>query len=67
VTRHSRFTRLTIEELAVDCLDVCEIHRRGFLNRYCTPRWPEFRWPKIERIRTDRYLIQIEMRYQVTP
>ena len=26
--------RLTIEELAIDCLDVREMHRRGFLRAH---------------------------------
>jgi len=64
VTRH---TRLTVEELAVDCLDVRELHRRGYLDRLYVPRWPEFRWPKIERICFDRGLIQIEFVNQITP
>ena len=59
--------RLTIEELAADCLDVRELHRRGWLNRSCVPRWPNLRWPGINRIRLDRYLIEIELRNQVTP
>ena len=59
--------RLTIEELATDCLDARELHRRGYLIRRFVPRWPEFMWPRIERIRFDRYLIHIELVNQVTP
>ena len=59
--------RLTIEELAADCLDVRELHRAGYLIRRFAPRWPEFRWPKIERICFGRGLIQIEFVNQVTP
>jgi hypothetical protein len=49
----------TVEELAVDCLDIRELHRRGYLIRRYAPRWPEFMWPGIDRIRFDRYLTQI--------
>ena len=56
----TRNNRLTVEELVVDCLDVREIHRAGFLNRRCVPRWPEIRWPGIERICFGRGLIHIE-------
>jgi hypothetical protein len=40
---------VTVEELAIDCLDVRELQRAGF-RRY-VPRWPEFRWSGVERIR----------------
>jgi hypothetical protein len=59
--------RLTIEKLAIDCIDVRELRRAGLLDRPTVSRWPEFRWPKIESIRMDRYLIHIELRNQVTP
>ena len=60
----TRNRRSTVEELAVDCIDVRELHRAGFLDRRYVPRWPEFRWPKIGRVRIDRYLIHIELRNQ---
>ena len=55
--------RLILEELAVDCLDIRELHRHGYLD---LPRVPR-RWPEIRRIRTSRHLIYIEFRNQVTP
>jgi hypothetical protein len=58
---------LTVEELMTDCLDVRELHRAGYLIRRYVPRWPEFKWPEIERIRFDRYLIHIELRNQSVP
>jgi hypothetical protein len=58
---------LTVEELATDCIDVRELHRSGYLIRRYAPRWPEFRWLGIERIRFDYYLINIELCNQVTP
>jgi len=63
----SRSERITVEELAIDCIDVRELNRRGWLNGRCALRWPEFRWPGIERIRIDRHLIHIELRNQITP
>jgi hypothetical protein len=54
-------------KFAVDCLDVRELNRRGYLSRRYVLRWPEFSWPKIERIRFDRYPIYIELCNQVTP
>jgi hypothetical protein len=67
MTRNGEHHRLTVEVLAADCLDVRELHRRGFLDRSYVPRWPTFRWPKIERICFGRGLIQIEFVNQVTP
>jgi hypothetical protein len=62
----TRNNRLTVEELATDCLDLRELHRAGFLDRRCVPRWPEFRWPKIDRICFDYGLIRIEFVNRVT-
>jgi hypothetical protein len=59
--------RLTLEELAAGCLDVRQLHRRGYLIRRYAPRWPSFVGPGINHIRFDRYLINIELRNQVTP
>ena len=59
MTQANERERLTVEELALDCLDIRELHRRGYLIRPYAPRWPEFMWPGIDRIRFDRYLIQI--------
>ena len=55
--------RLVLEELAVDCLDIRELHRHGYLDLPRVPRG----WPEIRRIRTSRHLIYIELRNQVTP
>lgn len=67
VTRNRRTERVTVEELAADCLDVRELHRAGLLDRPCVARRPEFRWPKIERMRTDSSSVHIELLNQVTP
>jgi hypothetical protein len=59
--------RTTVEHRAIDCIDVRELRRAGLLDRPCVARWPTFRWPRIERMRTDSSLIYIELRNQVTP
>jgi hypothetical protein len=59
--------RLTVEKLACECLDIRELHRRGYLTRRFVPRFAEFMGPGIERIEIDRYLIHIELINQVTP
>jgi len=59
--------RTTLEHLAIDCIDVREFHRAGLLDRPRVVKWPTFRWPKIERMRTDSSLVYIELRNQVTP
>jgi hypothetical protein len=61
VTRNSQHTRLTVEKLAADCLDVRELHRVGTFNG----GWkifPEtsFRWPSIEKMRAAKFLIQVQ-------
>lgn len=60
------FERTTVEKLAVDCIDVRGLQRRGCLNGRRLPGWAEFIGPSIERIRFDRYWIYIESRNQVT-
>jgi hypothetical protein len=62
-----RGRRLTVEKLAVDYLDVGELHRTGiFRDRWVTLR-PCLRYPAIERMRVARYLIQLELANQVVP
>jgi hypothetical protein len=71
VTRNIRrepYEPLTVEKLAVDCLDVRELQRaRVFRDHWVTPPWAVFRWPRIERMRIAKYLIQLKFRNQVTP
>jgi hypothetical protein len=58
--------RLTVEYLAIDCIDVREFSRSGLLKeRTVTVR--SLRWPKITRLTTDRYVIQVNLRNMVTP
>jgi hypothetical protein len=64
----TRNNRLTVEELAVDCLDVRELYKTGALDGgWVTFRWPEFRWPGVRKMRAARYLILIELLNQTLP
>ena len=68
MTRYCRKPRVTVDELAANCLDVRDLNRAGaFKGDWVTHRWPEFRWPRVLNIRFSRYLIQIELLNQVVP
>jgi hypothetical protein len=60
--------RVTIEELATDCVDVRDLRKAGALDgKWVSFRWPEFRWPTVRKMRASRYLVQIQLRNQVVP
>ncbi len=61
MTRNSR-SRLTVEKLGDDVLDVGEFHRAGVLKDDWVTLRPLLRWPGITKIRAARYLIQLELR-----
>jgi hypothetical protein len=63
----TRNNRLTVEELAVDCLDVREAFKAGVLEGGWVNLRAGIRWPHIRKIRASRYLIQIELQNQVVP
>jgi hypothetical protein len=66
VTRNSRYSRLTVEELATDCLDVRDLNKAGALKgEWVTFRRPEFRWPAVRKMKAARYLVLIELHNQV--
>jgi hypothetical protein len=67
VTRNSRYSRLTVEELAVDCLDVREAFKAGALEGGWVNLRAGIRWPHIRKIRASRYRILIELHNQVVP
>jgi hypothetical protein len=68
VTRNKRRKRLTVEKLAVDCLDVRELQRAGiFKDHWVTLPMVSLRWPRIEKMRAYRDLIQLKFRNQVVP
>jgi hypothetical protein len=67
VARNLLRDRLTVEELAADCLDVRELHRAGLLKEHSVTLRPMLRWPKIATLRTDRFVIQVSLRNQVVP
>ena len=43
--------RLTIEELAADCLDVRELNRKGLLKERSVTFRPLLRWPQVATIK----------------
>jgi hypothetical protein len=66
--RNAGHTRLTVEKLATDCLDVRDLYRVGaFKGNWVTFPGASFRWPDIERMRSARYRIHIELRNQTLP
>ena len=48
--------RLTVEELAVDCIDVRELNRKGLLKDCSVTLRPLLRWPQIATMRANRYV-----------
>jgi hypothetical protein len=53
----TRNKRLTVEKLAVDCLDVRELQRAGFFkDDWVALPMVALRWPGIEKMRAYRYL-----------
>jgi hypothetical protein len=67
VTRNTRYPRLTVEEAAIDCLDVREALKAGVLKGGWVNLRAGIRWPRIRKIRASRYLIQIELHNQTVP
>jgi hypothetical protein len=67
VTRDSRYTRLTVEELATDCIDVRDLSRIGALEGGFVTIRAGMRWPAIRKIRAARYLVQIELCDRTVP
>jgi hypothetical protein len=67
MTRNGGYPRLTVEELAADCLDVHEMYRAGLLKDRSVTLRPLLRWPKIETLRADRFVIQVNFCNQVVP
>jgi hypothetical protein len=68
VTRNSQHTRLTVEKLAADCLDVRELHRLGALKGgWVNFPMVSFRCPFIEKMSAARFRIHIEVQNQTVP
>jgi hypothetical protein len=66
--RNSQHTRLTVEKLAADCLDVRDLHRVGaFKGGWKNFPGASLRWPYIEKMRSAKFLIQIEFDNQTVP
>ena len=60
-------SRLTVEKLGDDAIDVRELYRAGLLKGPWVTVRPSFRWPGIVQIRAARYLVQLELCNQVVP
>jgi hypothetical protein len=58
--------RLTVEELATDCIDVRELNRKGLLRERTVTFRPLLRWPDVTTMRADRYVIEVNLRYPLT-
>jgi hypothetical protein len=59
--------RLTVEELATDCIDVRELNRKGLLKERTVTLRPVLRWPQVAKMRADRYVIELNFCNLVTP
>jgi len=59
--------RLTVEKLATDCLDVGELNRKGLLKERSVTFRPMLRWPGVEKMRADRYVVEIYLRNVRSP
>jgi hypothetical protein len=62
-----RRTRTTVEKLAVGSFDVRELQRKRVFRDHSVTYDPALRWPRIERMRVSRNLIQLELRNQTVP
>jgi hypothetical protein len=51
--------RLTVEELATDCIDVRELQRKGLLKERTVKFRPLLRWPSVVMVRADRYVVEL--------
>jgi hypothetical protein len=67
VTRNREPTRLTVEKLADDTLDVRELHRAGLLVGDWLTLRPSLRCPSIVTMRVTRYRVLLELRNQSAP
>jgi hypothetical protein len=67
VTRNSRYSRLTVEELATDCIEVCDLNKVGALEGGWVTIRTGIRWPAIRKMRAARYCILLELHNQVAP
>jgi hypothetical protein len=62
-----RRRRVTVEKLAVDCLDVRELKRLNIFRDHWVTYSPSFRWPKISKMRVARYRIILELEDRTVP
>jgi hypothetical protein len=68
MTRSHHSLRLTVENLANGCIDVCELSSEGLLTGdFVTLPMAAFRWPGVERMTVARYLLRLELQGQDAP
>lgn len=68
MTRNIRHSRLTVEKLAADCLDVRDLYKIGALKGpWITFTRLPLRWPDIRKMSTARFMIHIELHNQTVP
>lgn len=67
MTRNVRRRRLTVEKLAVNCLDVRELQRIGIFDHECATLCAWLRWPAIVQMRAARHMIELELKDQAIP
>lgn len=65
MTLYSQHSRLTVEKLAADCLDVRDLYRMGILKGpWVTYTRLPLRWPDIRKMIAARFMIRIEFHNQ---
>lgn len=67
MTRNRTSTRLTIEKLACDCLDVRKLRRKGLFGGDWVTFQPMLGWPRIAQMRVARYVILLDLRDHTMP
>jgi hypothetical protein len=67
MTRKNVNSRLTVEELAVDCLNVSDLNKAGALKGGWVTIRAGIRWPAIRRMMAARFRILIELHNQTVP
>jgi hypothetical protein len=67
MTRNNVNSKLTVEELAVDCLNVSDLNKAGALKGGWVTIRAGIRWPAIRKMMAAKYRILIELHNQTVP
>ena len=62
-----RGRRVTLERLALNCLDVRELKRLGVFKHDCILPTASWRWPRLNRMRVSKHTIELELHRQAVP